>query len=130
MKTKTEAEQIGREMLNRLGDGWKMKVFQNMEWHVYAYCGSIHVSAQQWNTGDTITYMCLISDRPDEHTSGSSIWTSNRRGNMPSFTDPVEAVLFEVQHAQTIVNRLVGVMAKSQATISKFCCNACGKKRI
>ncbi len=122
MKTKTEAEDLGKRMLQQLPAGWRMRVRENLGWYVTAHHGPISVSPHFWQ-GRVYGYSCLISDQltsplddsPDGYYGcGSGFWTGPDISTVAE--TPAGAVLAALREVENFGSRI----AASLAHIRKF----------
>lgn len=108
--TKQEAQKRGEIGLafikkDRLhGRGWRIKVWENLGWHVAWTKGSAEVYEGRRIIG--YSYSCLISDEPNKPGSGSSEWSTHAG----SFSTPLQAYLHEVAAVRKYFSRVNSVL--------------------
>lgn len=125
MRTKEEAEQMGRVMLNQLGEGWKITIDENIGWYVKASKGPLYVSAHKFK--DKVYYNCLMTANPNESGWGECYWTGNE-----SFSDARDAVRDQVERAKRFTDKLNRAVLRAGMIgcelPPKTTCNKCGAK--
>lgn len=129
--TRDQATQLGNEMVAKLGEGWTLHVHNNIGWHAYCKSPSKHlyVSVQAAGPSGKPTYMCLMSEDPERYPNcGADVWSLRNTGKIHS--DPVEAVLEQVQYARAKVDALLAAVVEAEKTIANFTCPCCGKPRV
>ena len=98
MMTKTEAEKVGQELLDKMKDkNWKLRVWQNLGWHCEISNGPISISYHPENQNP---YLILMSDDPRRSGTGAGIWTMGKS----SFKDPLICIKKQVEVARKRVD--------------------------
>jgi hypothetical protein len=127
--TKEQATQLGRDMIANLGKSWTLKVHENIGWHASAYSPTGHLRVSVYaSRSDKPTYSCLMTDDPKQFLGcGNPLWTNGRPCKI--YTDPVEAVIDQVNYARAKVNALDFALREVEITVAEFTCPCCGKSR-
>jgi len=128
--TKAQATQLGINMVARLGKGWTLTVTENIEWQARSYSPTKHICVLVHVSGNSEkpTYSCVMTEDPEMFLNcGLPLWTENRPYKI--YSDPVEAVIDQVNYAREKVNALDWAVRAAEETIADFTCPCCGKSR-
>ena len=92
----------GKKLVGRLkGKGWHAVIHENLGWHYKAVSGPVSVHCS--SSIDRDMFWCLMSDDPEDGSTGCLLWDGIKKGNPPYFKDPNEAVKSIVLRAGQVV---------------------------
>lgn len=95
---KESAEKLGKELLARMkGDGWKLRVWENLGWHYSVKNGGMSV----YPSFDGIAYHALLH-KENDGIGGETFWTDNNR-----HSDPNLVVERQLKTARNFTDRCV-----------------------
>lgn len=123
MKTKQEAEAAGRVMLAHLGGEWKIEVFENCGWYVYAKNGPLSISAHEDGKGGFTYHSSLSTDH--RYGCTDAFWY---KLPFKTYTDPIECARDQVNLAREFVNKVSDTLRQAQAAVENFACPCCKRK--
>lgn len=104
-RTKEAAYSKGRRTLEKLkGEGWRLRVWENLGWHFALYNGALSLYYHRYND-DKGSFSCMMSDKLGEGGYGAMIFSHHE-----SFRDPNEAVAHQLKMSRAVVMNLVKVV--------------------
>lgn len=108
MKTKEEAERLGRRVLKRLkGKGWRVDVWHNLHW-----CVAWRNNGVDLHPCDDKRYFHALVCSTHGGSGGLACWTGDDR-----FTDPNKAVAYALKNARSYVDSLDSVVKRYEERI-------------
>ena len=111
-ETKKDAKAFGTKILKVLkGTGWKMRIWENIGWHVTWHLGRVRLLANNGRNGPR--FWCLVSD-DDEGIGGSMLWTIHTE-----YKDPNTAVKKHLKHAIGVASAVFAGLLKTRSAIEK-----------
>lgn len=104
-----QAKAFGKKILPTLkGKGWKMRVWENLGWHVKWCLGRINLHVHDYRGGDGPEYSCLVSS-DDDGCGGAGIWTTDFHS-----TDPNKAIEHEFGNAWDVAVGIKNGLTKTR----------------
>lgn len=98
-RTRREATVAGKKLLARMrGEGWKLRVWENLGWHISVSSGPISVYEYVGLSGNR--YHALVSDEPNTAGWGAPFWGAAYVGR-----DPNRVVGRAVKQVEKVVTR-------------------------
>lgn len=118
-----EAQAFGRKIKKKLkGKGWKIRVWENLGWHVAWHLGRVSLYPSQYSDGP-VKYHTLISDNDDSLGSGACMWTRNNYSE-----DPNEVVRQDLQYCLEVASDAIRGLKDVQKILKDYEKNVTGKK--
>lgn len=113
--SKLQAVTRGRALLARMrGQGWRLRVWQNLGWHYQCSNGTLHVYVSLPSRGDALArYWTLMG-----YDSGGR--TELTQPGCPNFTDPNAAVLAQVRFAREYIEMLQAQVDQLMVTTTEL----------
>lgn len=112
--TKTKAEKEAKWLQGRLGNGWEIRVWENIGWH-YS-CEKYNISVHSAHLGQTL-FHALVSDTASTPGTGAGIWSCS---SGLWYSDPRDAVRSAVEQVNKTMAGLVAAQYDAQRCVDDF----------
>lgn len=111
MRTKEEAERLGRALLKKMkGRGWQLQVHENRGWHYSVYNRAMQINPCHGES----RYYALLGDKdvPQYSGGGLGMWC-----DVEDYSDPNEAVRKRLLMAHDVVDGLLSAVREVEKRV-------------
>jgi hypothetical protein len=116
-KTKAEATKAAKKVLKLMrGKGWKIQVWDNIDWHFHVGSGPVMVCMSDSPAEDKKKYWSMVNSDPDSFGPGLGMWTN---GSIEHFADPNDAAKDAVLDMLVVMDKLDMVRRKALRAVGR-----------